>query len=351
MKYFHISHTDLDGYTCQLIAKEFFPEGTYLNANYGLEVKLALEYVITKISECKEEKILFVISDLNLTYDESKWLNRTVNSLNNDGFEIKLQLLDHHISGQKSADEFEWYFLDIKRSATKIVFDYFSDNYGFEGETRNWLEPLVDAVNAVDIWLENETNNFEFGKVCMRLMKECNEINQFLFADESRNFRHYLLKKASEYIPLENGHILLDNDFHKIKKDYLRITDIDDTIDNLIAIKLVSMLSAQKDYLSISYKEHKGLLTYTLGSISIVANQFLKQNSDFDFFVDIGKRGIASFRAKGNIDVSELAAKLAGGGGHKNAAGCKFEDFKETIYYEDVKNFFQAKLDNLAKEK
>ncbi|MEJ5168996.1 MAG: phosphoesterase, partial [Arcobacteraceae bacterium] len=60
-----------------------------------------------------------------------------------------------------------------------------------------------------------------------------------------------------------------------------------------------------------------------------------------------GKRGIASFRAKGNLDVSELATKLAGGGGHKNAAGCKFEDFKETIYYKDVKNFFQEKLNSI----
>ncbi|MEJ5169174.1 MAG: phosphoesterase, partial [Arcobacteraceae bacterium] len=294
MKYFHISHTDLDGYTCQLIAKEFFPEGIYLNANYGLEVKLALDYVLAKIKGSKDEQVLFVISDLNLTYDESKWLNKTIKTLNDEGYSIKLQLLDHHISGQKSADEFDWYFLDIKRSATKIVFDYFNEHYGFAQETRNWLEPLVNAVNAVDIWLENETENFEFGKVCMRLMKECNEINQFLFADESRNFRHYLLKKASTYISLPNGNIALDNDFHKIKKDYLRINDIDDTIDNLIAIKLVDMLSSQKDELTVTYKEHKGLLTYTLGSISIVANQFLKQNSEFDFFVDIGKRGIAS---------------------------------------------------------
>ena len=27
MKFFHISHTDLDGYACHLLTKEFFKEG------------------------------------------------------------------------------------------------------------------------------------------------------------------------------------------------------------------------------------------------------------------------------------------------------------------------------------
>ncbi|NLO16883.1 MAG: phosphoesterase [Arcobacter butzleri] len=349
MKYFHISHTDLDGYTCHLIAKEIFADGIYLNANYGLEVKLALEFVINKIKELDNgSEVLFVISDLNLNYDESKSLNKTINELNNNGYKIKLQLLDHHISGQKSADEFEWYFLDIKRSASKIVYDYFVENFDLDIETKQWLEPLVDAVNAVDIWLEHEEYNFEFGKVCMRLMKECGEINQFLFPDESRVYRMFLLKTAAKYIFKQNGHIALDEEFYKIKKEYLNVTGKNDTIDNLVASKLVKMLSDKKEELLVTYHNQKGILTYTLGSISIVANQFLKQNEDFDFFIDISKRGIASFRAKDKLDVSLLASKLANGGGHKNAAGCKFEDFKETIYYDNVKAFIQSKLDKIG---
>ena len=30
MKLFHISHTDLDGYGCQLITKEYFKEGSFI---------------------------------------------------------------------------------------------------------------------------------------------------------------------------------------------------------------------------------------------------------------------------------------------------------------------------------
>ncbi|KHF21959.1 phosphoesterase, partial [Vibrio parahaemolyticus] len=70
MKLFHISHTDLDGYGCQLITNEFFKDVIFCNANYGLEVKLSIKKVLDDIKNYKEEKILFIISDLNLTLQE-----------------------------------------------------------------------------------------------------------------------------------------------------------------------------------------------------------------------------------------------------------------------------------------
>lgn len=106
MKLFHISHTDLDGYGCQLITKEYFKEGFFYNANYGIEVKLSIKKVLEQILEYKEDEILILISDLNLTFQESKDLDRDVNNLIKDGYKIKLQLLDHHISGQKKLRDF-----------------------------------------------------------------------------------------------------------------------------------------------------------------------------------------------------------------------------------------------------
>ncbi len=64
MKLFHISHTDLDGYGCQLITKEYFKEAFFYNANYGLEVKLSIKKVLEQILEYKEEKILFLIDKI-----------------------------------------------------------------------------------------------------------------------------------------------------------------------------------------------------------------------------------------------------------------------------------------------
>ena len=348
MKLFHISHTDLDGYGCQLITKEYFKEAFFYNANYGLEVKLSIKKVLEQILEYKEEEILILISDLNLTFQEAKDLDADINKLTNDGYKIKLQLLDHHISGKKSAETFSWYYLDDKRCATKIVYDYMFEEYeGFDGFTKDWLNPLVNAINAVDIWLEHEIKNFEFGKVLMSMITKVREINNILFADLNREFRFYLLKEAAKYIDEIDGHIKLDNDVHFMKKDFLKLNDKDDTLDNLSATYLVKTLENVKDDLTVTYKGHKGLLTYCLGSISIPANAFLKANPEYDFFIDINKKGNASFRADGKVDVALMATKLANGGGHVNASGCKFEDFREVIDFAEVKTYVQNKLDKI----
>lgn len=348
MKLFHISHTDLDGYGCQLITKEYFKEGFFYNANYGLEVKLSIKKILEQVLEYKEDEILILISDLNLTFQEAKDLDNDVDKLLKNGYKIKLQLLDHHISGKKSAETFHWYYLDDKRCATKIVYNYMFEEYeGFDCNTSDWLKPLVDAINAVDIWLENEVKNFEFGKVLMSMITKVREINNILFADLNRDFRCYLLKQAAKYLNEVDGHIKLDNDVHFMKKDFLKLSNKDDTLDNLSATYLVKTLVDVKDDLTVIYKGHKGLLTYCLGSISIPANAFLRANPEYDFFIDINKKGNASFRADGKVDVSLMAAKLANGGGHINASGGKFDDFKEVIDFFEVKTYIQKKLDKI----
>jgi oligoribonuclease NrnB/cAMP/cGMP phosphodiesterase (DHH superfamily) len=348
MKLFHISHTDLDGYGCQLITKEYFKEGSFYNANYGLEVKLTIKKVLEEIILFKEEEILFLISDLNLTIQESKDLDKDINKLIEEGYRIKLQLLDHHISGKKSAETYYWYYLDEKRCATKIVYDYMFEEYeGFESKINSWLEPLVNTINAVDIWLDHDVKNFEFGKVIMSMISKVREVNNILFADLNREFRFYLLKEASKFLNEVDGHIKLDNEVHFLKKGFLKLDKKDDTLDNLSATYLVKTLDKVKENLTVTYKEHKGLLTYCLGSISIPANAFLKANKDYDFFIDVNKKGNASFRADGKVDVSVMASKIAAGGGHINASGGKFEDFKESIDYNEVKNYVQNKLDKI----
>jgi len=349
MKLFHISHTDLDGYGCQFISKKIFNDGYFINANYGLEVKLYIADVLSKVENTpKDQEILILITDLNLTVDEARDLDKNITNLNNNGHKIKLQLLDHHGTGKKSAQKYDWYYLDTSRSATKITYEYFIENYKeeFTSKLEDGFGDLIQAINAVDIWLEDD-QLFEFGKVCMTLISKSYEINNILFNKQSRDYRFYLLSRSIEFITKQNGHIKLDESIYHLKKEYLKLNNQDDTIDNIVSKYLVHSLVDRKDDMTVFYKGHKGLLTFTLGSISISANAFLKANEDYDFFVDISRRGKASFRADNKIDVSILAQKLAGGGGHPNASGAAFKDYQETVIYEEVKDYFQKKLDNL----
>jgi len=347
MKFFHISHTDLDGFGCQFTTQILFPDAIYYNANYGIEVKMYIKDALETISTLdKNEEILFFITDLNLTTEESKNLDRDVKQLNDDGFNITLQLLDHHGTGLKSSEKYDWYFLDTNRSATKITYDYLVEHYPtFKESCPQNFENLINAINAVDIWLE-ENSLFEFGKVCMSMISKAFEINNSLFSKQSREYKFYLLSQTLNYVNEKDGHILLDENVYKIKKEFLNTSDKNDTMDNISSQYLVKSLDNKKEELTVYYKDKKGLLTYNLGGISIPANAFLKANPEYDFFIDINRRGRAGFRANNNLDVSLLAQKIAGGGGHPNASGAAFKDFKETVLYNDVKKFIQNKLEN-----
>jgi oligoribonuclease NrnB/cAMP/cGMP phosphodiesterase (DHH superfamily) len=337
----------MDGYTCQLISQKIFPDGYFINANYGLEVKLHIKEVLHKIEQCGlDEAILLLITDLNLTTDESKNLDNAISNLKQKGFDITLQLLDHHATGSKSAKRYDWYFLDTSRSATKITYEYFIEHYGEEFLTHceNNFDKLIQAVNAADIWLENDPL-FEFGKVCMSMVTKSREVNDTLFPNDHRAYKHFLLLSSLPYITQENGHILLDENIYFHKKKFLNQTNNNNTMDNLTSEYLVKLLDTKKEDLTVYYKEHKGLLTYALGNISISANGFLKANPDYHFFMDVGRRGRVGFRAANKLDVSILAQKLAGGGGHPNASGASFDDFKETPLYPEVKTYIQNKLD------
>ena len=336
MKTYHLSHIDLDGYSCQLITKEVYEEILFFNANYGAEVGERLNEIIDAIKEAKEDATI-LITDLNLTMDESKWLNKEIEKLKDyQKVTVKLQLLDHHGSGEDSAKKFDWYFLDISRSATQITYDYVLENFELPEKTKSWISPYVAIVDAVDLWHQEKHKAFEYGKVCMRLVTETRELNRVMFANADREYKHALLFEAAQMIPLDNSNILLDETIHSLKKNYFK-KERDDTLDNLATAYIVDLLGSVKADKTIYYKGYKGYLSYALGNTSIIGNAFLTTFDEYDFIVDVGPRGTMSLRANNKVNVSLIAKEWAGGGGHPNASGGRINGFKEQFRYDKVK--------------
>ena len=102
--------------------------------------------------------------------------------------------------------------------------------------------------------------------------------------------------------------------------------------------------------MSITYKGHKGILTYNIGNTSVIGNEFLTKNEDFDFFMDVTGRKTISLRANGKIDVSLMAKEIAQGGGHKNASGGKLTNFKDSFVYDNIKSQIQEILNSTQNE-
>ncbi|HHS91738.1 MAG TPA: phosphoesterase, partial [Campylobacterales bacterium] len=155
MNIYHLSHIDLDGYGCQYLVNACFSENSEYklesyNANYGPEVKARLEEIITNINREKfvgnDSEHLILVTDLNLTTKEARWLEEQAINIG-----AKIQLLDHHGSGEKTAEQYAWYYLDTKRCATLITYEWLKKHYLFDEE--NEYAQIVKAINAIDIWV------------------------------------------------------------------------------------------------------------------------------------------------------------------------------------------------------
>jgi len=334
-KIYHLSHIDLDGYGCQLVMSYTPYEIHSYNANYGAEVLERLNEILEAVKSHHDDAII-LISDLNLYPSEARMLDNEVQQLCDKGREITIVLLDHHGSGEESAKKYAWYYLDTSRCATKIVYDYALEHFELKNHEPEWLQGFVDVINAVDLWHQEDVDNFEYGKVCMRLITETRELNRVMFNNEDRNYKLTLLKQAAALRKDAQSHIELDAAIHRFKKSFF-IEGKDDTLDNLATAKVVSLLGDKRDAMTIYYKGYRGFLSYGVGNTSIIGNGFLLAYPEYDFIVDVSYRGTMSLRANNGVDVSLIAKEWANGGGHPNASGGRIQGFKEQFRYDKVK--------------
>ena len=345
MNIYHLSHIDLDGYGCQYLANACFNEqhkyklASY-NANYGPEVKARLEEIITAIKReqflANRAEQIILVTDLNLTTKEAKWLEAQAMEVG-----AKIQLLDHHGSGTKTAEQYAWYMLDTNRCATLITYDWLQQHHNFDTEKK--YAQIVKAINAIDIWVSDD-ELFEFGKVGLGMISGAREINRTLFPAEDRALKLSLIEAMKNHVDKENAHILLDDAIHGLKKRFFKQEE-NNTKDNLAAFYVTNLLSNDKQRLSIEYRGKKGLLGYSLGNTSILGNTFLIKNPDYDFYMDINYRGNFSLRSNNKLDVSKMAEEIGNGGGHPNASGGKIKEYRDSFVYSHIKNFVQEYID------
>ncbi len=326
-KVFHLSHIDLDGYSCQLITKQCFENISFYNSNYGKEINERIAQIISDIHSGGYEKNLIIITDLNLTLDQARFLTKSMKEFS---CEVDIVLLDHHKTGKDCASLYDWYHLDVSRCATKITYDYFLK----EGYDLSFLANYVAVVNAIDIWIKDDSR-FELGKVCMRLVSGAREINRVMFASENSQYIFFLLERAQKFFDQPQTHIVLDDEVHGIKKSYFKKGE-NNTLENLVSNFIVDLLSKNRDNMSVHYHGYRGILTYSVGNVSIIGNDFLVKNPDFDFFMDINGRKNVSLRANNKVDVSQIAKELFGGGGHANASGGRCDTFKDSFVYDEI---------------
>ncbi len=339
---FHLSHIDLDGYGCQYLTTKVFDNIKCYNANYGPEVTQKIEEILTDIEATEDIKPLILITDLNLTTKEANALEKSAVKLG-----AKIVLLDHHGTGANAAEKFAWYYLDTTKCATVITYNWLKEHFNFDENGEE--EAIVEAINAIDIWVE-DSKYFPYGRVLLGMISGAREVNRTVFANEDREYKLHLISEAKKILAnsnLEEAPVILDDALHKIKKDFF-ITSKNDTKDNLVADYVTEILTKNRDLMSVKYKDKIGILTYSTGNTSLIGNNFLIKNDDFDFYMDVNARGGFSLRSNNKVDVSKMAEEIGKGGGHPNASGGKIEDYKNHFVYSKIREFVQNYLDEKA---
>jgi len=339
MYIYHLSHIDLDGYGCQYLTTKVFENIKCYNANYGPEVMARVDEIISDIKKDSPKESQILITDLNLTTKECNYLQKEADSIG-----ASIQLLDHHATGASAANNFEWYYLDTTKSATLITYNYLKEKYNFDRE--NKYETIVKAINAIDIWLSDD-ELFEYGKVMLGMISGAKEINRILFANQDRAYKLSLIEQANELIHNTNAPIALDDAMHSHRKNFF-LQDQNDTKDNLVAKYVTNLLTQNKEQFTITYKNYKGILGYHIGSASIIGNNTMVSNPDYDFYMDINSRGNFSLRSNNKMDVSKMAAEIGNGGGHPNASGGKIDGYKDSFIYEEIKEFVQNHINSIS---
>lgn len=158
MSVLSLSHTDLDGISCQIVLRQSFGEITRMNIGYN---KID-EYINIIDDYCKNNKPDKVfVTDLSFTIEQLIDLHRV--TTNNKS--VQFYFIDHHPLGE----EFEHLKTDnfhiihsVKASATKLTYLYCKANFGIN-ESED-LFKYVQYVNSYDIWLE-DTPEFKVGFV------------------------------------------------------------------------------------------------------------------------------------------------------------------------------------------
>ncbi len=216
---YHLSHIDLDGYGCQYLSTQCFDTIECYNANYGPEVSARLGEIVKKIEQddfIASDKVerLILITDLNLSTKEGNWIEKEAIRIG-----AKLQLLDHHATGEKAAERFAWYYLDTKRCATLITYEWLQKHYGFDKNKD--LAAIVKAINAIDIWVSDD-ELFEFGKVMLGMISGAREIGRILFPAEDRAFKISMIDAAKNTLTEVDAPIKLDDKLHQVKKAFFK---------------------------------------------------------------------------------------------------------------------------------
>lgn len=300
------SHTDLDGYGCNVVIKLIVglnPDCE--NLNYDKINERVKEYFVN--GEYKQYCSTY-ITDISVNDEVAEVIDNLIKTEN-----IKVNLLDHHPTALE-LNKYDWVTVQIqkdneKTSGTRMLYDELSTLIGYLDINKNGLFDFVENIRKYDTWLWKEKYNDIRPK----------QLNDLFFLLGSERF--------------------VDKMLYNLKYSFI------DTMGFIEDNKLLLELQQEKidKYVESKNKEiiNMNLVGYNAGIVfaeqfqSELGNRLSEMNPQYDLIIMIGNKTISYRTVKENIDCGQIA-KLFGGGGHPKASGSQISKEQQLVYIEEL---------------
>ncbi|SHF15765.1 Oligoribonuclease NrnB or cAMP/cGMP phosphodiesterase, DHH superfamily [Desulforamulus putei DSM 12395] len=291
MKKILVTHNDMDGCACAVVFKTAFPDSVIFYEDYKTVNQKVMDLLVS-------EPELLYLADISV----NKEVARELDKANSAG--MKVRLFDHHATALWM-QKYPWCVIDTSLCGACIMFKEleWDNNANLLFEFLNFeLSRLVHIVNTYDMWLWTQNPESPESKMAVAL-------NDLLSATS----REYWVNKF-------------------MHNPVPQLTDYEKTVVDAVQVKRMEYI--RKTNVDIFEGPVKFGVCYAEQYTSELG-YYKNQEMDIDFLVIVNVRDRKlSFRSK-EFNVAQLA-KLAGGGGHPQSAGCslpegKVEDFIKSL--------------------
>jgi uncharacterized protein len=293
-----LSHNDLDGVGCGILAKLAFGDQVKVKYNSVSGLDREVEWFL----ENEDKDTTLFITDLSVNPKNEKRLESFFQAGG------KVQFLDHHKTSLHF-NEYDWAHVVVEdgngklTSATSLLYEYLVGQQLIHSS--NGLAEFVELVRQYDTWEWEKNNN-----------QHAQRLNALFYLVSIEEFEESMINR------------LKSSDIFKFDEFETKILDMEENkIDRYIRRKRRELVQTQiGDYFA-------GIV-YAESYHSELGNELGKDYPHLDYIaiVNIGGKRLGFRTIHDDVDVSEVAGNF-GGGGHAKASGCSLteEAYKQFV--------------------
>ncbi|MDF2790556.1 MAG: oligoribonuclease [Neobacillus sp.] len=302
-----LSHNDLDGVGCGILAKLAFGEDVKVRYNSISGLNREVEWFF----ENDDKNTFLFITDLSVNEKNEQRINEFYQAGG------RVQLIDHHKTALHYND-YPWGHVVVEdeegklTSATSLLYHYLLSNQLLEESSA--ISQFVELVRQYDTWEWEKNNN-----------QDAQRLNALFFLVSIDEFEEKMINRLRTS---EHFH------FDEFEKKILDMEE--DKIDRYIRRKRRELVQTELNGLFAG-------VVYAESYHSELGNELGKEYPHLDYIaiLNIGGKRMGFRTIHDHIDVSEVAGQY-GGGGHAKASGCSLteEAYKsfvtETFHLEPI---------------